>query len=246
VLIRAARIAGTSVDASATRSATSERHGDHDERQRWRSRSTHEVGLGFGDERSRTPTGQQPDGGRDERQEEVLNKESRRDQARRAADGLQQSDPPGAFRQTTPDQDGHAGQGEHSEQHGAGKEEGLVGPQEAAESSWATAVHGLRNGGVASTGPPLFGWSPLPKAFTNALTARGDASDSLRFETYDSGSALVAGLRAVASVAQIRLVAREAAERRRDSEADHPEGVTVQRDRLAETQVRRLGKGALD
>ena len=63
---------------------------------------------------------------------------------------------------------------------------------------------------------------------------------------YDSGSALVARLRAAASVAQIRLDTREAAERRRDGEADHPEGVTVQRDRLAETQVRRLGKGALD
>ena len=43
-------------------------------------------------------------------------------------------------------------------------------------------------------------------AFTNALTARGDASDSLRFEMYDSGSAVVARLRAAASVAQIRLV----------------------------------------
>jgi len=35
-------------------------------------------------------------------------------------------------------------------------------------------------------------------------------------------------------------------ERRRDREADHLEGVTVQRDRLAETQVRCLGKGPLD
>ena len=43
-------------------------------------------------------------------------------------------------------------------------------------------------------------------AFTNAVTARGDASDSLRFEMYDSGSALVARLRAVASVAHIRLI----------------------------------------
>ena len=43
-------------------------------------------------------------------------------------------------------------------------------------------------------------------AFTNAATARGDASDSLRFEMYDSGSALVARLRAVASVAHIRLI----------------------------------------
>ena len=35
-------------------------------------------------------------------------------------------------------------------------------------------------------------------------------------------------------------------ERRRDGEADHPQGVTVQRDGLAETQIRRLRKGPLD
>ena len=35
-------------------------------------------------------------------------------------------------------------------------------------------------------------------------------------------------------------------ERRRDGKPDHLEGVTVQRDGLAETQVRCLGKGPLD
>ena len=75
---------------------------------------------------------EQADDGRDERQEQVLGQEGRRDQARRAADGLQQSDPPGAFRQAAPDEDGHAREREQAEQRGAGKEEGLVGAQEAA------------------------------------------------------------------------------------------------------------------
>jgi hypothetical protein len=77
--------------------------------------------------------------------------------------------------------------------------------------------------------------------WTNALTARGDASDSLRFEMYDSGSALVARLRRrFGGPDQART--RIAAERRRGGEADHLEGVIVQRDRLAETQVRHLAK----
>jgi len=68
----------------------------------------------------------------------------------------------------------------------------------------------VRDGVAASAGPPPFLPSAgalllTPYAFTNALTARGDASDSLRFEMYDSGAALVARLRAAASVAHIRL-----------------------------------------
>jgi len=58
-------------------------------------------------------------------------KEGRRDQVRRAADGLQQSDPPGAFRQTAPDEDGHARQREQAEQRDAGQEDGLLAAQEA-------------------------------------------------------------------------------------------------------------------
>ena len=69
VLIRAARIAGTSVDASATASATPRAADDRDERERRRSRSTDEVGLGLGEQRGGTPAGQQADEGRDERQE---------------------------------------------------------------------------------------------------------------------------------------------------------------------------------
>ena len=43
-------------------------------------------------------------------------------------------------------------------------------------------------------------------AFTNEATARGDASVSLRFEMYVSGAAVVARLRAAASVPHIRLI----------------------------------------
>jgi len=78
-----------------------------------------------------TSPGQQAGDGRNERQEQVLGQEGRRDQAWRAAGGLQQSDPPGAFRQSATDEDGHARECQHAEQHGAGKEEGLVGAQEA-------------------------------------------------------------------------------------------------------------------
>jgi hypothetical protein len=73
---------------------------------------------------------QQAGEGRDERQEQVFGEEGRRDQARRAAGGLQESDPAGAFRQAAADEDRHAGEREHAEQRGAGKEEGLVGAQE--------------------------------------------------------------------------------------------------------------------
>jgi hypothetical protein len=104
---------------------------DRDERERRRSRSTDEIGLGIGEERGRTPAGQQADESRDERQEQVLGQEGRRDQVRRAADGLQQSDPPGTFRQAASDEDGHARQREQAEQRGAGQEHGLVAAQEA-------------------------------------------------------------------------------------------------------------------
>jgi hypothetical protein len=64
---------------------------------------------------------QQADEGRDERQEQVLGQEGRRDQARRAADGLQKPDPPGLFGQAATDEDGHARERQHAQQHGTGK-----------------------------------------------------------------------------------------------------------------------------
>jgi hypothetical protein len=65
------------------------------------------------------------------RQEQVLGQEGRRDQAWRAAGGLQESDSPGAFRQPATNEDGHAREGQQAEQRGAGQQEGLVGAQEA-------------------------------------------------------------------------------------------------------------------
>jgi len=102
-----------------SREDRSQRHGegddDHDGRERRRSRSTDKVGLRIGDQRGGPPARQQAGESRDQGQEEVLGQEDGRDQAWRAAGGLQQPDAPGAFRQAAADEDGHAGHGEDHE-----------------------------------------------------------------------------------------------------------------------------------
>ena len=120
VLVRAARTAGTSVAASATATATP---------------TTSAAAGSVSDGAPGAPTRPAPglvisgaasqpadqSGGRGtQRQEQVLGQQHGRDQARGAADRLEQPDPPGVLRHPATGQHGHAGHGQQPGQPGTG------------------------------------------------------------------------------------------------------------------------------
>ena len=136
VLVRAARMAGTSVEASATASATA---------------TTRTAVGGVSDGAPGAPTrpapglvssgaashpAASPAAAASQRQDQVLGQQHDRDQARGAADRLEQPDPPGVLGQPAADQHGHAGDREQPEQPGTGRQDRLlVGNQQAVRGS---------------------------------------------------------------------------------------------------------------
>ena len=115
VLVRAARIAGTSDAASATASATVTTSPAADGPSGDLGRAD-QAGTRTGQQRSGQPPGYQPGHRREQRQDQVLGQQHRGDQPRRAADRLEQPDPPGLLRHPAADQHRHAGQREQPEQ----------------------------------------------------------------------------------------------------------------------------------
>ena len=91
--------------------------------------SAEEAGTGVGEQGSGQPSGREPGCGREQGQDQVLGEQHDRDQARRAADRLEQPDAPGLVGHPAADEDGDAGHGEQAEQPAADLQEPAAGPR---------------------------------------------------------------------------------------------------------------------
>ena len=116
VLVRAARNAGTAVDARATSQRHSNHFTDGGESERWRTRSADQARARAGDQRCCQPPDRQPDRRRGQCEDHVLGQQYGGDKARRAADCLEQPDPPGLLSHPAAGQDGHARYRQQSKQ----------------------------------------------------------------------------------------------------------------------------------
>ncbi len=85
-------------------------------------RGAEQVGAGGGDQRRGQPARHQADGGGSHGQNEVLGQQHGTDQARRAADCLEQPHPPDLLGHPAADQYRHAGHREQAEQQAAGQQ----------------------------------------------------------------------------------------------------------------------------
>ena len=107
-----------------------QRHGHHQpgdgQGERRRAGGADQGGAGTGDQRGGQPSDGQPGRRRDQRQDQVLGQQHHGDQPRRAADRLEQSDPPGPLRHPAAGQHRHGGQGQQPGQPGTGRQDLLL------------------------------------------------------------------------------------------------------------------------
>ena len=90
--------------------------------ERRRTRAAEEAGAGIGEQRSGQPSERQPGRGGEQGDDDVLGEQHGGDQARRAADRLEQPDAPDLVGHPAADEDGDAGHGEQAEQPAAGQQ----------------------------------------------------------------------------------------------------------------------------
>ncbi len=122
VLVRAARTAGTKVAATATPRATAVTSPTVDSGERRRTRAAEEAGARIGEQWSGQPADREPGRRGEQGHDDVFGEQHGGDQARCAADGLEQSDAPDLVGHPASDEHGDAGHGEQAEQPAAGQQ----------------------------------------------------------------------------------------------------------------------------
>ena len=150
--------------------------------ERRRTRAAEEAGAGIGEQRSGQPSDRQPGRRREQGHDDVLGEQHGGDQARCAADRLEQSDAADLVGHPASDEDRDAGHGEQGEQPGAGQQRSpLVLDQVGAR--FADVLPGLQERGRPGRmrACPAVRSSGGLCASTNAGAAAGSAS--FRFRT---------------------------------------------------------------
>ena len=149
---------------------------------RARARAAEEAGAGLGEQWSGQPSEREPGRRREQGDDDVLGEQHGGDQARRAADRLEQSDAADLVGHPAADEDRDAGHGEQGEQPGAGDQRSPLVLDEVG-ARLADVLPGLQERGRrdGSRSRPAVGWAGCARA-ANAGAVAGSAS--FRFSTY--------------------------------------------------------------